>query len=513
MQAAGTPSGVYTWFCLFVHTFLIYTNAADSDIGSNIYGFHHIGITTSHLEISRKFYVDVLGGTLISDLTGRNFQGNEEMYVLFQKEVLEARSKNISLSDAKVPDVTTGGSVGLSLYFVLFDNLVVELLEYNETTMSQAYSANYKHKSAAYVNTVTASFWVKDDVDLDDFIKRLETASGQRSIPIKANHVSVAGTATASFDSSQVNLQGMSVAHVTGPSGELIEFVKITGESRLRFKAAFAAQKAVTKAFSSDTSCTRDDPLRNCLYGVHHIGVTTDDFTASLKFYRDVMGGTVLTSLTGNNLYADELYKSLFQQEIEETDRDPAALTAAGIPDISNDGTEKYDTVFVLFANMIVRLGRFSSRPAGDLLFNASHSSSSPAFISSGHLTFWVKNTTDLNQLIRAVETASRTHGLSQVQGNRAVDVAADQLKTTSLSHYSYSISGTGSSSSFDGLSYTYMKGPSGEQLEFFQVKGKANDAFRNAFCERGAVSTAYSCPKNGKIRIDPTYPAGCCFG
>ena len=499
MKVSGTPIGVHLIFFLFAHTCLTY--AEHRKIVSDINGFHHVGITTSELVASRTFYVDVLGGTQINDLDGLNLQGNEEFNVVFQKEVLEARENNASLNDVKVPDVRSGGSVGLNLNFILFDNLVVELLQYREIGRPLVYDAHYKHKSVAYINTMTLSFWVKDDVDLEDFIKRLGRSSKEKSIDIQVNRVSMGSTmtSTVSFDMAP-NFEGMSVAHVIGPSGELIEFTKITGSLRSRFRDALQMHNTVTKAFSSSTNCTSDEPLGNCLYGFHHIGVTTDDFTASLKFYTNVMGGVLLTDFTGNNIYGDEIYEALFQQEIDETSGDIGALEAAGIPNLANNGMEKYDVVFVLFSNMVVRLGRFSNRPSGDILFNATHPSS-PAYISSCHLAFWVKNTIDLNQLIKDVERDSNLMGLSRVQGNRAVDIPIGGWNAVDLFDYSHTVNSTGTN--FDGLSYSYMKGPSGEQLEFFQLKGKSDDAFRKAFCERKAVSVAYAKDCPGKTQTD----------
>ena len=504
MLFAGKASvGAHACFCVMI-AHLMLTHGAHDNLDSSIYGFHHVGITTSDLEKSQKFYVDVLGGSLVDDLKGNNLQGDEEMYVLFQKEILDAHARNVSLDEEKVPSVSRGGDVGLSIRFVLFDNLVVELLEFSEPGKSQVYDANYKYATAAYVNTVTVSFWVRDNVDLNDFITRLETISNQLSIGVKVNHATGNAAAT-TFGGSEMNVEGISVAHVVGPSGELVEFVKFTGVSRSRLATAFHSRKAVSKAFSSSTTCSSAEPLGTCLYGVHHIGVTTDDIAASLKFYSDVMGGTVLTSLTMNNVNSDGVYYSFFRQEILQASHTAADLSAAGIPDIATDGTEKCDFVFVLFSNMVIRLGRFSSRPAGDVLFNARHLSSSPAYVSSGHLTFWVKETVDLNQFVQNVEAASRNLDLKQVQGNRAVDVAsASDLDKVPLSKYSYSISGT--LTNFDGLTYTYIKGPSGEQLEFLQLTGKANDAFRTAFCDRDAVSTAYSrnnCPHDASGKQD----------
>jgi catechol 2,3-dioxygenase-like lactoylglutathione lyase family enzyme len=494
MAVHGTSVGLHLIFCLFAHVFLTY--ATHRNFVSEINGFHHVGITTSELATSRIFYVDVLGGTHVDGLDGLNLQGNGDFNVLFQKEVLEARETNASLDDVKVPDIRPGGIVGLNLNFILFDNLVVELLQYREIARPLVYDAHYKYKSVAYINTMTLSFWVKDGVDLEDFIKRLESAAKDKSVNIQVNRLSTGSTTTStvSFDMSP-NFEGMTVAHVIGPSGELIEFIKITGSLRTRFRDALQMHNTVTKAFSSsETSCNSNEPLRNCLYGFHHIGVTTDDFTSSLKFYTNVMGGILLTDFTGNNIYGDGIYESLLQYGIDEVNGNVGALKMAGIPNLRDNGMEKYDVVFVLFPNMLVRLGRFSNRPSGDILFDARHPSS-PAYISSCHLAFWVKSTIDLNQLIKDVETDSHLMGLSQIQGNRAVDVAVGGQNAVDLSDYSHTVNNTGTN--FDGLSYSYMKGPSGEQLEFFQLKGKADDAFRKAFCERGSVSVAYSkdCP------------------
>lgn len=112
----------------------------------------------------------------------------------------------------------------------------------------------------------------------------------------------------------------------------------------------------------------------------------------------------------------------------------------------------------------------------------------SPLIVPSPHLCFWVQDV-DINAYIRALESAAAKRGMARVYFNRSVAadseaervaVPADQLATCITE------------GSFSPFNMVYFKGPAGEQLELFQLKGPLAKDWGKSLSSIGSPSTAY---------------------
>ena len=76
-------------------------------------------VVVTKIDISRRFYTEVLGGMIIEGLsTGdEGVFGDSHFYRIFQDEILEARSTGQSLEDIGVPDISNNGDYVVLIFF------------------------------------------------------------------------------------------------------------------------------------------------------------------------------------------------------------------------------------------------------------------------------------------------------------------------------------------------------------------------------------------------------------
>jgi len=84
-----------------------------------------------------------------------------------------------------VPDLR-GGQQRLDVRFVQFDNMVLELLHYRESTQPSgtgaAWAPAHDHRSPAYPRSLHLCFYLRDDIDFNKFVHDLEAESMRRGI-------------------------------------------------------------------------------------------------------------------------------------------------------------------------------------------------------------------------------------------------------------------------------------------------------------------------------------------
>jgi catechol 2,3-dioxygenase-like lactoylglutathione lyase family enzyme len=196
----------------------------------------HVGITTTNLTRSTDFYVNVMGGVEVISAGGEGWQGNDVYQLLMQQALLggpEAAKWAANLS--------TGGTDTLSARYVTIGGLALELLDYhavNKNADPNATDFFPKHSESNVAPSVAGnmhiSFDVREDVDLNDVVTRLENASHARGytnvwcnrvVPVDG-HQDYAGLPkedqSYEIKDGKSPFDGWSLAYCKGPDGEQV---------------------------------------------------------------------------------------------------------------------------------------------------------------------------------------------------------------------------------------------------------------------------------------------------
>ena len=174
-----------------------------------ICGVQHFGITVSDMERSLKFYIDILGGKLIT--SGMGFKGPEIHRSLLQRDE--------ELGSLSIPDLRSCAHE-LDVHFIQFPNAVIELLRYH-TPDGETVPDRHASTSPAIPNSMHVCFHIKTGVDLEQFVANIEQESHALGMTqVKCNPIfRVAGTG-GDFD-------GWNLIYVKGCDGEQLEFVQV----------------------------------------------------------------------------------------------------------------------------------------------------------------------------------------------------------------------------------------------------------------------------------------------
>jgi len=211
------------------------------------------------------------------------------------------------------------------------------------------------------------------------------------------------------------------------------------------------------------------------LKGVNHIGVTVEDIEQSLEFYIEVLGGRLIVKETG--LASDLMHNTLLQKEeldaLELGIKEPRIF---GVPNL-REGKDDLDIYFIQFDNIVIELIHYIDASSGKT-FNAKYPNSSPAFVNSMHIAFYLEDNVDIDEFAKSFEEDCQQRGLKNVRFNRVIRVNSEaERKTTDIKYNSCKFT----DGDFDGWTLLYFKGPNGEQLEFNQVTRKAKVLFERA--------------------------------
>lgn len=188
----------------------------------------------------------------------------------------------------------------------------------------------------------------------------------------------------------------------------------------------------------------------------------------AFEFYTEVLGGTPI--LTGNGFKGPEIHNALLEKE--ELDHQ------SSVPNL-RDGVDELDVRFIQFDNVVIELLNYHrARTEGQELstFPAFAAETSPAIINSMHISFYLRDDVDVEQFASDLESKAAERGFDKVKINRIRRGADGDVKTFRVEQ---------EGNSFDGWDLIYLKGPSGEQLEFNRVTRRAKEAFTEAFNKR----------------------------
>eukprot|EP00898_Chlorokybus_atmophyticus_P004516 jgi/Chlat1/5065/Chrsp33S05062 len=195
-----------------------------------IKGIQHAGITTSDVETSMRFYIDILGGNLVTDEIG--ITGTEFFSTLMAKEIDDLKRLDLKPPALCVPDMFTGANPPffLDVYFIQFDHNVVELIHYRDEhnrTFNPGYYPPFT--SPAVLGAMHIDFNISPSVDIGEFRQELITVCSDLNIPFSATEVS-------RIDGG--HFEGWNLFYAKGPDGEQLEFNQVSGASRLLFNKA-----------------------------------------------------------------------------------------------------------------------------------------------------------------------------------------------------------------------------------------------------------------------------------
>ncbi|WP_040786567.1 VOC family protein [Massilia niastensis] len=214
------------------------------------------------------------------------------------------------------------------------------------------------------------------------------------------------------------------------------------------------------------------------LQGVQHVGITVQNMDRAFEFYTQVLGGTEI--MRDGDFQGEVIHNTLLlTEELKARERQVNPRTL-GIPDLRG-GAQRLDVRFIQFDNVVIELLQYrdSSQPQGSgASFAPPHANTSPAFPTSMHVCFYIRDDVDFNQFVRDLEAEAAKRGMANVKANRIISSASEKER---LSAPLNSMTNRITSGKSDGWTLMYAKGPEGEQLEFVQVRGQARKVFGRA--------------------------------
>ncbi|CAH1797764.1 unnamed protein product [Owenia fusiformis] len=408
---------------------------------------------------------------------------------MFAKELKDAEEKRVSPESLGVPDISKEGNYQVRWNWVLFDNLMVKLLNFSPRSKADIRSEDYddqemvRKSSPAYIAAPHLAFWVQDDTDLREYVMELERRSNaagfekikcSRMTEIKneEDRYSVPIEAFANVYDSEDSLGGGGLGWVycKGPNGEQIEFIKFAKSSGDKIRDAFCARKSLTtKIYPAykDNKYKRNVGLPGELYGLHHLGIRTSSLDESIDFFSGILGGTLMEELKGDHFFGSALQNALFQQEMIKARQTNANYDDLGIGDFVKSDLE-ISLRFVLFDNFILEQLMYARKGDKTNGYNPRHERSSPALIHNMQIGLQLQNDVKMNDFMHDVLKKSKSK-FGKVIANPIVD-----------------------DPKLNGYKFAFVKGPMGEQLVFSQFTGKMADIIKSEMLAYGSLSTAY---------------------
>lgn len=164
----------------------------------------HVGVNVDDMELSKKFYGEILGGIFIAEIRGIK---GEEWTTILNAEVETA------------PQL--GSDHALDVCFYSFGNSAVELLRYYHADTGETHDANDTVQANSQgVAGKHISFNLAPDVDTKEFFEKLSDATrGMPLVSLNKDDLHQLGPDGA--------LGGWNCFFMSGPNGERIEFNQI----------------------------------------------------------------------------------------------------------------------------------------------------------------------------------------------------------------------------------------------------------------------------------------------
>merc|ERR1712166_366169 len=239
---------------------------SDRPLTQELTGIFQYGYRTDDLDAAVGFYTEVLGGDLVSFPThGQYIRGDSAHWMIMANETIEAYESKPSYpttADAErawgVANISGAGSSRLDHRFMLFDNFVVEALQYTDGLSFGGQKFNPRHQqeasSPALVGSVTAAFGSFNE--LEKATQVLQQRAARQGVP----HVyfplpkDIAG-----FEPTHP-LNGLRYGYGKGQAGEAIAIVDLGGGFKDAVVAALLAEGGVS-TIANETNAWQDGPM------------------------------------------------------------------------------------------------------------------------------------------------------------------------------------------------------------------------------------------------------------
>jgi catechol 2,3-dioxygenase-like lactoylglutathione lyase family enzyme len=223
-------------------------------LGARLQGVQHFGVTVQDMSRAFEFYTEVLGGTEI--MRDGDFQGERIHNTLLTDQEIEARVRHVNPATLGIPNLK-GGAQRLDVRFIQFDNVVIELLQYRDAGQpaggGSSFAEPLDHMSPAFPRMMHICFYLRDEVDFNQFIADLEAESLRRGMShVKANRVLTVTSEEArratpleanSNGITEGRSNGWRLIYCKGPEGEQLEFVQALGPVKRIFDQALEARR------------------------------------------------------------------------------------------------------------------------------------------------------------------------------------------------------------------------------------------------------------------------------
>lgn len=137
----------------------------------------HVGVTTSNLTRSVKFYTEVMGGVEVNYAGGDGWNGDDVYQLLMQKALMGG-----SGTAKWAANLSTGGPETLSARYINFGSMVIELLDYFSVEAKIQRSMEFpkfsdSNAAPSVAQNMHFSFNIHPQRDLDEFVNALEAQS------------------------------------------------------------------------------------------------------------------------------------------------------------------------------------------------------------------------------------------------------------------------------------------------------------------------------------------------
>lgn len=268
-----------------------------SGLGHYLQGVQHFGLTVYDMGKAMEFYTEVLGGKVA--LSGDGFIGPVLHNTLFQKEDIEAIERGIDPKTLGVPNLRDGSDGAIDVRFISFGNTVVEVIHFRDAKLTPDAPNLFPKVSSCvgYGNVPHLSFYVKDDVDLNQFAKLLEeecqrrgltevvcnrvidvkSEAERKNLPLKYNankfwnepEYFVEGYSDSEFG----DWEGWSLFYCKGPNGEQLEFNQVTRKAKQNFTRAEAEYNQANGTNYWNLNSQTKKSTANGLYATYSIPV------------------------------------------------------------------------------------------------------------------------------------------------------------------------------------------------------------------------------------------------
>ena len=166
--------------------------------------------------------------------------------------------------------------------------------------------------------------------------------------------------------------------------------------------------------------------LGSRIRGIQHFGVTVQNMNRAFEFYTEVLGGTEV--MRDGDFHGEPIHNTLMLHEEIGARQQHINPHTVGVADLRH-GSQRLDVRFVQFHNFVVELLQYrdQDQPEGSgSSFAPPHERSSPAYPSSTHICFYVKDDTDFDRFIHDLEAEAARRGMTNVRANRTQAFASD---------------------------------------------------------------------------------------